>query len=264
MSEVPGARSFQVSGEAYDGFMGRYSRELAKAFAGLCLPAAGGRFLDVGCGPGALTSVAGERLGAGSVAAIDPSPTFVAACRQRCPGADVRQGRAEELPFDDASFDAAAAQLVLHFVSDPGRVMGQFRRVVRPGGRVAAAVWDFAEGMQMLRAFWDAALSLDSDAPDEARTLRFGSEGELADLFGSAGLHGTQESTLSVSSSYRGFDELWAGFVTGIGPAGTYLATLAPDSQSELRAAMFERLGSPRSSLRLDAVARVAVGTVPA
>lgn len=183
MGEVEGTRTFQAPAEAYDRFMGRYSHELAVPFAALCLPGDSGRFLDIGCGPGALTAVAIARQGVDAVAAVDPAPGFVAACRAKCPGVEVRQGPMEALPFDDGEFAAAAAQLVLHFVSDPERGVAEMRRIVRPGGVVAAAVWDVAEEMEMLRAFWDAALSLDPEAPDEARVLRFGAAGELSALF---------------------------------------------------------------------------------
>src|SRR3954447_14758469 len=163
------ARSFLATGRAYDGFMGRYSRPLAVAFADHAGLPAGRTALDVGCGPGALTGVLVDRLGAGAVSAFDPSPPFVAECAARHPGVDVREGRVEAIPFDDAGFDGALAQLVLHFVPEPAQAGRELRRVLRPGGVAAACVWDFAEGMQMLRHFWDAALVIDPHAPDEAR-----------------------------------------------------------------------------------------------
>lgn len=263
MDPVHGTRTFQATGDAYDAFMGRYSRELAPAFADICVPKEGGRFLDVGCGPGALTTVAVDRLGAGSVAAVDPSPGFVEACRTRHTGVDVRQAPAEVLPFGDGEFDGAGAQLVFHFVSDPPKAASEMRRVMRSGGLVAATVWDMAEGMQMLRYFWDAALSLDPRAPDQARALRFGGAGELVALFADAGLLDVQESTLSVASTYGGFEELWNGFMQGIGPAGAYAVAQLPDTQSRLREALFERLGRPSGSFTLTAASRVACGRVP-
>ena len=203
MEPAEGAKAFQATGDAYDLFMGRYSRSLAPAFADWAGVAQLGSALDVGCGPGALTAVLVDRLGAGSVSAMDPSPPFVEECRRRFPNVDVRHGRAETIPFEDNSFDGAFAQLVLHFVSDPEGAAVEFRRVVRPGGVVAACVWDFAEGMQMLRHFWDAALVLNPTAEDEARTMRFGREGEVSDLFRSAGLADVEESTLAVNASSR-------------------------------------------------------------
>src|SRR3954468_429159 len=132
MDMTEGARTFLTTGDAYDGFIARYSRRLAVAFASMAGVAPGQSVLDVGCGPGALTGVLVERLGAGAVSACDPSPPFVADCAARHPGVDVRLGRAEEIPFDDARFDRAMAQLVLHFVSDPTLAAAELRRVVRP------------------------------------------------------------------------------------------------------------------------------------
>lgn len=263
MEPVQGARTFQTSGDAYDGFMGRYSRLLASRFADAAGVSAGQRAIDVGCGPGALTTVLVERLGADAVVACDPSGPFVEACRARNPGVDVQPGRAETIPFDDASADVALAQLVLHFVSDPTAAAREMRRVTRPGGTVGACVWDFAEGMQMLRLFWDSALALDPDAPDEARTLRFGGEGEIAELFTAAGLVDVQESTLEVRSSYNDVDELWRGFLAGIGPAGAYLVAQPADRQAALRRELLGRLGSPTAEFALAATARCAVAHVP-
>ena len=263
MTSAEGARSFQTSGEAYDSFMGRYSRPLATHFADAAGVVAGQSALDVGCGPGALTTVLADRLGAAAVAACDPSEPFVAACAARCAGVDVRHARAEAIPFEDARFDAALAQLVLHFVSDPTVAAAEMRRVVRAGGTVAACVWDFAAGMEMLRRFWDAALAVDPTAPDEARTMRFGREGEIADLFAAAGLDEIVETTLAVSSTYTGYDELWAGFLAGIGPAGSFCMALPDDRRAALRDELFRGLGSPAGAFTLAATARFARGRVP-
>ncbi len=260
MAEVEGTRTFGVGSDAYDRFMGRYSGELAGAFADFVGIDATTRVLDVGCGPGAFTTVAVERAGAANVSAADPTAAFVEACRARLPGVDVRQEPAEHLSFHDESFDCASAQLVFHFVSDPTRAVAEMTRVVRPGGVIAGCVWDFAEGMEMLRRFWDAALAIDPQAPDEARTLRFSRRGELAELLGASGLADVAETTLLVSSRYRAFDELWDGFRAGVGPAGAYCAGLSPDRQAELRQSLFERLGEPDGEFSLEAVARAARG----
>lgn len=256
--------SFRTTGAAYDGFMGRYSRPLAVAFADAAGVGVGQRVLDVGCGPGALTGVLADRLGASQVSACDPSPPFVAECETRHPGVVVRQGSAEAIPFEDDGFDAVVSQLVLHFVSDPARAVEELRRVVRAGGVVAASVWDFAEGMQMLRLFWDAALAVDPTAPDEARTLRFGREGEIAELFDQAGFTEVIETTVTMTSTYDGFDELWSGFLAGIGPAGSYCAGLADEQRTAVRDGLFIGLGSPSGSFALDATARCARATTPA
>lgn len=262
--EVPdGARSFLASGQAYDAFMGRYSRPLAIAFADAVGVTAGQSALDVGCGPGALTGVLVDRLGPGAVSAFDPSPSFVTECARRHPGVTVRPGRAEAMPFDEGRFDCALAQLVLHFVSDPGQAAHEFCRVLRPGGLAAACVWDFAEGMQMLRLFWDAALDVDPEAPDEAQTLKFGRQGEIAELFSSAGVGDITETTLTVRSRYVGFEDLWSGFLAGIGPAGSFCVSLADEQRADLRAGLFERLGSPSGAFTLTAKARCAYGRSP-
>lgn len=263
MDAVPGTSTFQVTGDGYDAFMGRYSRTLAVPFADYCLPEPGSRFLDVGCGPGALTDVAIARLGEGAVIAVDPAPNFVDACRERHPGTQVQRAPAEYLPFDDDAFDAAAAQLVFHFVSDPDRAVAEMARVVRPSGMIGAAVWDLAGDMQMLRAFWDAALTCDPQAPDEARVLRFGGPGELAGLFRSGGLIDVEETTATVTGGYQDFDELWATFLLGIGPAGAYAVSRSPVDQDRLRSTFSRRLGNPAGAFELSAVARFARGVVP-
>ena len=263
MEPAEGARSFMVSGDAYDAFMGRYSRSLAVVFADAAGVTSGQTALDVGCGPGALTGVLVDRLGAGSVSAVDPSAPFVADCATRHPGVDVRLGRAEEMPFDDGIFDVALAQLVLHFVTDPARAAGELRRVVRPGGTVAACVWDFAQEMEMLRRFWDAALTVDPNAPDEARTMRFGRHGEIAELLDDAGFVDITETTLDVSSDYQGFEELWAGFLGGIGPAGAYCMSLPDEQRDAVRGALLTGLGSPAGPFTLAARALCARGRAP-
>lgn len=262
MSEVDGSRTFGVAGATYDSFMGRYSTALATLFADAAGVTPGQTVVDVGCGPGALTGLLVERVGADAVCACDPTPGFVAECAARHPGVDVKQGRAEEIPFEHDRFDHAMAQLVLHFVSEPDQAAAEMARVTRPGGTVSACVWDFAAGMEMLRGFWDAALAIDPEAPDEASRLRFGQPGEIAGLWRSAGLTDIVESTLSVSSTYSSFDELWQGFMAGVGPAGAYCVALADDDRTRLRAELFERFGSPDGEFTLGAVARCAVARV--
>ena len=263
MSTAEGARTFLTTGLAYDAFMGRYSAPLAEVFVDSAGLTPGLSSLDIGCGPGALTRVLVDRLGADSVSAFDPSPPFVAECAARHPGVQVRHGRAEEIPFADGVVDSALAQLVLHFVEDAPRAAGEFRRVLRPGGVIAACVWDFAEGMQMLRHFWDAALAVDPEAPDEAQTLRFGREGEIPDLLVSAGFEDVVETTLDVGVTYSGFDELWSGFLAGIGPAGSYCVGLSEERRSAVRSGVFQRLGSPTGEFVLTARARSARGRAP-
>lgn len=263
MGEVEGARTFAVAGAAYDSFMGRYSRPLAERFADAAGVVTDTTAIDVGCGPGALTGELVRRLGAPAVQACDPAPTFRDECAARYPGVEVKLGRAEAIPFGTDVADHALAQLVLHFVGDPQLAAREMARVVRPGGTVAACVWDFHDGMEMLRSFWDAAAGIDADAPDEARVLRFGRPGEIAELFERTRLERIEESTLTVTSTYSSFDELWTGFLAGVGPAGSYCVSLAEADRARLRAALLSRLGAPEGAFTLRAVARCAVGRVP-
>jgi SAM-dependent methyltransferase len=226
--------SFDVSADAYLRFMGKYSEPLAARFAGLAGIHAGLRVLDVGCGPGALTAELVRRASPDAVHAVEPSASFAAAAQERLPGVNVQQATAEQLPFPDHAFDAALAQLVVHFMADPVRGLREMGRVTRPGGVVGACVWDHAGGRGPVAAFWDAVRALDPAAEDESR-LPGVREGDLARLFGQAGLAGAQVSTLTVRVRQASFEQWWEPFTLGVGPAGAYLGTLAPDRQAALR-----------------------------
>jgi SAM-dependent methyltransferase len=255
--------SFIASGPQYFRFMGRWSRELAPPFIEFAGVEPAMRVLDVGCGPGALTAPLAGRLGAERVAAIDPSEPFVTAIRERLSDVDVRTGVAEELPFDNGRFDAALAQLVVNFMQDAPAGVGEMRRVVRPGGVVAAAVWGYEDGMEMLRAFWDAASEIDRDAPDEGSVMRYRTAAELDELWRETGLESVEVDALVVEQTYAAFDELWEPFTFGIGPAGAWVATLDDDRRAELREALHRRLGSPDGAFTLSAKAWAARGRVP-
>jgi SAM-dependent methyltransferase len=225
---------FAVPADAYDRFMGRYSMHLSAQLADLAGIAPGQRVLDVGCGPGALTKELVERLGAESVAAVDPSESFVAAARARNPDVDVRQASAEELPFADDAFDAALAQLVVHFMSDPVAGLAEMRRVTHPGGVIAACVWDHAGGRGPLSPLWQAAHELDPAVTGESE-LPGSRQGDLARLFEAAGLGEVEETELTVRVEHPTFDEWWEPFTLGVGPAGVYVAKLDPERQAALR-----------------------------
>jgi SAM-dependent methyltransferase len=226
--------SFDVAAGAYDRFMGRYSVRLSPQLADLAGVGPGQRVLDVGCGPGALTAELVSRTGAGNVAAVDPSAPFVEAAAARYPGVDVRLASAEDLPFEADAFDAALAQLVVHFMTDPVRGIAEMARVVRPGGVVAACVWDHAGGKGPLSLFWDAARSMDPSVADESN-LPGVREGHLASLFREAGLRDVESSVLSADLEHPGFESWWQPFTEGVGPAGVYVAGLSPERRSELR-----------------------------
>jgi SAM-dependent methyltransferase len=226
--------SFDVSADAYRRFMGRYSEPLAVRFAELAGVRHGQRVLDVGCGPGALTAELAGRLGADAVCAVEPSAPFAAAVRERLPGVDVRMSAAEQLPFPDGTFDAAMAQLVVHFMADPVAGLREMSRVTRPGGVIAACVWDQGSGGGPLIAFWQAVRELDPTADDESG-LAGGHEGDLGKLFAQAGLGQVQASALTVHVRHADFAQWWEPFTLGVGPAGDYVASLAPERQVTLR-----------------------------
>lgn len=226
--------SFEVAADSYDRYMGRFSRLLSDQMADLAGVRTGQRALDVGCGPGALTSVLVQRLGAEAVAAVDPSQSFVEAARARNPGVDVRLAGAERLPFDDRTFDATLAQLVVHFMSDPVAGLVELARVTREGGTVAACVWDHAGRHGPLSLFWKVVHDVDPDAIGESN-LAGAREGQLAGLFAEAGLRAIESTILSADLELPSFDDWWEPFTGGVGPAGAYVAALDEARRAELR-----------------------------
>jgi SAM-dependent methyltransferase len=208
--------------------------------------------LDVGCGPGALTSVLVARVGSDRVAAVDPSEPFVAAVRARFPGVEARQATAEALPYDDGSFDAALAQLVVHFMADPVVGLAEMRRVTGAGGTVATCVWDFETGAGPLSEFWDAARSLDPSVRGEAH-LAGARSGHLAELAEVAGWTGLESGVVHVSVPFAGFEHWWEPFTLGVGPAGDHVASLDDQSREALRERLRERF--PAGPFEVDAAA---------
>jgi ubiquinone/menaquinone biosynthesis C-methylase UbiE len=247
--------SFAVDGDKYDRFMGRYSRKLAPPLIEFAGVDAGMAVVDVGCGPGALTERLVERIGAENVAAADPSEPFVTAAAERARGADVRLAAAEELPWEDDRFDAALSQLVVNFMRDADTGVSEMRRVVQPGGVVAACTWSYGEDMEMLRNFWDSARRLDSAAPDEGSTMPYRTAEELDELWRRVGLADVETDHLRVETSYTGFDDLWEPFTFGVGPAGAYLAKLSRGQREQVRTELFKRLGEPSGPFTLSATA---------
>ena len=226
--------SFDVAADAYDRFMGRWSSGLSSQMADFAGVRNGARVLDVGCGPGALTGELVARLGAAAVTAVDPAEGFVQALRTRHPDVASTRAAAESLPFPDDAFDAALAQLVVHFMKDPVTGLGEMGRVTRPGGVVAACVWDHGGGQGPLTVFWRAVTARDPEADDESR-LAGAREGHLAALFAEAGVRDLEATTLPVHRDYAGFDDWWEPYTLGVGPAGAYLAALGPGEREDLR-----------------------------
>lgn len=255
-----GRPPFERGAGAYARHVGRYGPALSAAHADAAGLRPGDRALDVGCGPGALLGELARRLGAERVAGVEPWEPFAALAREAVPGADVRIGGAERLPFRDGAFDVVLSQLVVNFMADPEAGVAEMRRVARR--TVTSCTWDYADGMTMLRAFWDAALELDPDAPDEGRTMRFCSPAELAGLWERAGLREMQTAELVVEAGYAGFDDLWEPFTAGLAPSGAYCAGLDDDARAALREACFRRLGSPPGGFTLSARAWLVRGSV--
>jgi ubiquinone/menaquinone biosynthesis C-methylase UbiE len=251
--------SFKVSVDDYDRFMGRYSRALAPGFVEFAGVEVGWRVLDVGCGSGTLTAELARRLEASSVWAVDPQEQFVAAVRSRLPGVRAQIAASEALPFEDRLFDAALAQLVVHFMADPVAGLREMARVVRRGGVVAACVWDQASRMGPLSLFWDAARELDPDVEDESR-LAGTREGHLAELLEAAGLRELQSTSLAVQFEHATFEEWWEPFTLGVGPAGGYVSQLDSPRRARLRDACRARL--PMGGIVIPGRAWAALGRV--
>ena len=241
--------SFEVPAEAYDAFMGRYSRHLAAQMADLAGVAAGQTVLDVGCGPGALTTELAARVGPEAVTAVDPSEHFVLALRNRIPGVNVHRASAESLPLADDGFDAALAQLVVHFMAEPVAGLREMGRVTTPGGAVAACVWDHAAGGSgPLSVYYKALNELDPSRGDESD--RPGTRpGHLAELFRAAGFAELDEVTLTVRVEHDTFEDWWAPYELGVGTISGVLEELGPERVAQLRDRCRELLPEPPFTL---------------
>jgi SAM-dependent methyltransferase len=264
MGEGPDTQSLGGPAEAYDRHVGRYGAKLASGLVDVADVRRGERALDVGCGPGPLTWVLADRLGADNVAAIDPFEAFVAACGARVPGADVRVAVAEELPFAANEFDLVLAQLVVQLMDDRDRGVREMARVARPGGLVAACVWD-SRAMPLLQSFWDAALAVapeEAGALDEGKRIGYPVPGDLGDLWEACGLLDVSTGELRVETSYKSFDDLFAPFAAGAGHSGATFLTLDEAKQQRLRAEAHRLLGRPDGPLTLTARAWWVCGRV--
>jgi SAM-dependent methyltransferase len=239
MDETAGASGAWVDGARYEAYVGRWSRPVARQFLAQLVVPAGRRWLDVGCGTGALT---GTVLAAGAPATVhgmDASPDFVAhaTAHVRDTRVSFQCGDASDLPVPDGSFDAVVSGLVLNFLPDQPAAVGEWRRATAPGGLVAAYVWDYAEGMQLIRRFWDVAVRLDSaaEALDEETRFPVCAPDPLRGLFIGAGLEGVVTGAIVVPTVFPDFDDYWSPFLGGTGPAPAYVASLADRERVALR-----------------------------
>lgn len=226
-------------GAAYEAYIGRWSRPVARAFVHWLGVAAGGAWLDVGCGSGALVAAICAGAAPGRVLGIDRSEGFVEDARRRLGGERVlfQVGDAQALPVDDGAFDAAVSGLVLNFVPESARMVAELVRATRPGGAVGVYVWDYGAGMELLRRFWDAAREIDPAAAALDEAVRFPgcTAPALGSLFRSAGLDEVSTCAIDVPTPFRDFDDYWAPFLGGQGPAPTYVKSLGEETRNALR-----------------------------
>jgi SAM-dependent methyltransferase len=241
-----------AAGDAYEAYMGRWSRALAAVFLGWLRPGEGGHWLDVGCGTGALTAAICAGARPASVMGCDPSAPFIQHARGALPTCQFHVMAAEQdLPRRPDGFDVVVAGLALNFTKDPASALALMRERTRPGGTVAAYVWDYGGGVQFLRHFWQAAVAGDPAAAalDESQRFADWQPPRLAGLFAQAGLTDTAQTALDVPTTFADFDDYWRPFLAGVGPAPSYVATLSPGQRESLRARLERDL--PRADGRI-------------
>jgi SAM-dependent methyltransferase len=256
--------------DGYDQYMGRWSRRLAPLFLDFAGAMDGERIIDVGCGTGSLTFLIPARANISTIEAIDYEEQFVEALRQRNtdPRITASQGDACALPFGENQFDRALSMLVLHFVSDPHQAAAEMLRVVRPGGTVAATVWDTFGGMPSQRIFWDTFAAIEPSAlsrrgPALVRPMTF--PGEMTRAFIVAGLEQIVETTLTIRMEFASFDDYWLPLINGQGALAAFLSTLPEGVPERVQAGvrqayLCEQPDGPRS---FASVAWAVKGTVP-
>lgn len=254
-------------GEAYERFMGRWSRELAPLLVTFGGVRDGDAVLDVGSGTGALTTAIAAVAPSSRIVGVDSAASYVAFARTRHPDDRIvfEVGDAQQLRFGDGRFDRTLSLLVLNFVPDPSKALDEMVRVTRPGGTVACAVWDYGRGMEMLRVFWDEAVALDpaASARDE-RHMPFSRKGELGALWREHRLLNVSEEALTIRTRFASFDDYWLPFLEKQGPAGEYVATLSPGAREQLQLRLRARLlgDGPDRPVVLSARAWAVRGTI--
>jgi SAM-dependent methyltransferase len=252
------AMSIWQSASGYESYVGRWSRRVAEVFIDGLGPAAGARWVDVGCGTGAVTETILSRADPASVVGIDPSDAFVGFARERVtdPRASFAIGDGATLPLPDAAADVAVSGLVLNFVPDPVAMLAEMRRITRDGGTVAIYVWDYAGEMQIMRHFWDAAIEQDETVLDKAESLRFEicAPGPLRDAFAAAGMADATVEPIDIPTVFKDFDDYWRPFLMATAPAPRHAMSLSDEDREDLRRRLQTRLpAEPDGSIHLSA-----------
>lgn len=256
------------SDDAYEKYMGRWSRLIAPHFIDWLSVPTEAKWLDIGCGTGVLSSTILAKCMPSRVVGIDPSEAFVEAARARLSDSRFRcqKGNADALPFEDGEFSAAVCGLVLNFVSDKNKAVTEMKRVVRSGGRVALYVWDYAGHMQIMRYFFDTATELDARASefDDGVKAPICRPDPLSKLFEDAGLADIEVRHIDIPVAFENFDDYWMPFLGGTGSAPKYCTSLAPDAQARLREKLRSRLPTgPGGEILMAARAWAIKGMVP-
>lgn len=267
-NDMSSQQEFFAESDAYEQFMGRWSRRLAPVLVKFASVGERDSVLDIGSGTGALAFALAEAMPAVRVTGVDPSSAYVRYAQTRAPGDRVRflVGDAQALQMADATFDTTLSLLVMNFIPDPARALREMVRVTRSGGIVAAAVWDYGEGMEMLRVFWDEAVALDpAIAARDERHMPLSRRGELAASWRAAGLQQVDEQPIAVELSFASFDDYWRPFLGGQGPAGAYTSSLPQARRDALEARLRSRLLGARQDgpFTLRARAWAVKGVVP-
>jgi SAM-dependent methyltransferase len=260
----------EIFGEsaAYERFMGRWSSRLAPLMVQFAGIRDGHAVLDVGSGTGALAFAIAEAVPSARITGVDPSAAYVAYARARATNDRLRfaVGDAQQLQFPDRTFERVLSLLVMNFIPDPAKALREMIRVTRPGGVIAAAVWDYGDGMQMLRVFWDEAIARDpAIAARDERHMPLCGRGELSALWRAHGLEQVEERPLTIQQSFASFEDYWSPFLGGQGPAGVYVASLTEAARAELRLRLRRRLlgdGEDRA-ITLEARAWAVKGVAP-
>ena len=251
-------QGFFAESAAYERFMGRWSRLVAPLLVQFADIRDGQAVLDVGSGTGALTLAAAQAAPSAQITGVDPSASYVSYAQGRAPTERVRfaVGDAQALQMPDATFDRVVSLFVMNFIPDRAKALREMIRVTRPGGLIAAAIWDYGDGMQMLRAFWDEAVALDpAVAARDERNMPLSRQGELAALWREHGLVQVEEQPLTIRMSFSSFEDYWEPFLGGQGPAGAHVASLTAARRDALRNRIRQRLvgDGPDRPIQLEA-----------